>query len=533
MAEPFKHIYKVDLNQPLKRFDVGDILASGDEKANSFEVTVCRDGVNVDLAGCAVYGYFIRPNEETMKVNGTASGNKASVSLSKSCYVYDGAFSFAIKITGNGITQTVAVFDGRIVKTTTENIVDGDRVIYGLEDLLAQIAATEAAAKSANTAASSANTATSNANTATTNANNATTRANTAAATIENMTVSSEDVGPDVSADAEVTTANSAKNIHFKLRQGKTGATPNITFNVATGEPGTQVEIRQSGTPENPVVNLTIPRGDTGAVDGIDYYEGNPSALGTSSPGTANGLARGDHVHPMPTAADVGALPVTGGTVTGELRVGESGLRIWEDNEGGNMRVYPPAGKGVDFWEMDAFNGKLRVYAQRNADNTYGDGLIFPLTLNNDGSITVGNNAQTRINLGLSDAAVGLMAYPVGSIYLSVNSTSPASLFGGTWTQLKDRFLLGAGASYSNGATGGAATVTLTTDQMPSHAHGFLDYWNTASDAIGHYAVALNGDGTGSSGATNSRSQTANTGGGAAHNNMPPYLVVYMWKRVS
>ena len=181
MAEPFKHIYKVDLNQPLKRFDVGDILASGDEKANSFEVTVCRDGANVDLAGCTVYGYFIRPNEETMNVNGTVNGSKAIVALSKSCYVYDGAFSFAIKITGNGITQTVAVFDGRIVRTASENIVDGDRVIYGLEDLLAQIAATEAAANSANTAAANANTATSNANTATNNANTAASAANTAA----------------------------------------------------------------------------------------------------------------------------------------------------------------------------------------------------------------------------------------------------------------------------------------------------------------------------------------------------------------
>lgn len=181
MAEPFKHIYKVDLNQPLKRFDVGDILASGDEKANSFEVTVCRDGVNVDLSGCTVLAYFIRPNDETMTVDGTANGSKAIVEPSKNCYVYDGEFSLAIKLVGSGITQTVAVFDGRIVRTTSENIVDGDRVIYGLEDLLAQIAATEAAANSANTAAGKANTATQNANTATSNANSATSAANSAA----------------------------------------------------------------------------------------------------------------------------------------------------------------------------------------------------------------------------------------------------------------------------------------------------------------------------------------------------------------
>ena len=61
--------------------------------------------------------------------------------------------------------------------------------------------------------------------------------------------------------------------------------------------------------------------------------------------------------------------------------------------------------------------------------------------------------------------------YPVGSIYMSVNSTSPSSLFGGTWVQLKDRFLLGAGDTYSAGATGGAATHTLTAAEMPGHTH--------------------------------------------------------------
>ena len=72
------------------------------------------------------------------------------------------------------------------------------------------------------------------------------------------------------------------------------------------------MQVQQSGTPEAPHVKLTIPRGDTGAVEGIDYFAGEPSALGTASPGTANGVARGDHVHPMPTADDVGALPVEG-----------------------------------------------------------------------------------------------------------------------------------------------------------------------------------------------------------------------------
>lgn len=63
------------------------------------------------------------------------------------------------------------------------------------------------------------------------------------------------------------------------------------------------------------------------------------------------------------------------------------------------------------------------------------------------------------------------LVYPVGSIYWSSNNTNPGTLFGGTWTQIKDKFILAAGDSYTNGATGGAATVTLTVSNMPSHSH--------------------------------------------------------------
>ena len=128
--------------------------------------------------------------------------------------------------------------------------------------------------------------------------------------------------------------------------------------------------------------------------------------------------------------------------------------------------------------------------------------------------------------------------YPVGAIYVSVNNTSPASLFGGTWEQLKDRFLLGAGDTYSNGATGGEATHVLTTDEMPSHRH---DFYITNE---GQYTIS---GGKGVNGLSswsgiydifpynidNKLTSIQNTGGGQAHNNMPPYLVVYIWKRTA
>ena len=63
--------------------------------------------------------------------------------------------------------------------------------------------------------------------------------------------------------------------------------------------------------------------------------------------------------------------------------------------------------------------------------------------------------------------------YPVGSIYMSVNSTSPQTLFGGTWEQIKDTFLLASGTSYSNGATGGSADAVVV-----QHNHKFTEGGN-------------------------------------------------------
>ena len=121
------------------------------------------------------------------------------------------------------------------------------------------------------------------------------------------------------------------------------------------------------------------------------------------------------------------------------------------------------------------------------------------------------------------------IVYPVGSIYMSVNSTSPASLFGGTWSQLKDRFLLACGDTYSNGATGGEATHKLTVAEMPAHTHTGKVY-----NTDGHYSGSMHETRAWSDTSGTSELQITNSvGGNGAHNNMPPYLAVYIWKRTA
>lgn len=217
-------------------------------------------------------------------------------------------------------------------------------------------------------------------------------------------------------------------------------------------------------------------------------------------------------------------------------------------------------------------------------------GQVLTKASNNDRDVSWASPSQA----GVSEIAN--MIYPVGSIYMSVNSTDPSTLFGGTWERLKDRFLLSAGDSYSAGNTGGEATHKLVEGELPSHTHtlsshthslqshthslqshthsgpshthtvtngasnGFATF-TTGSDTQGTgvgfqvsgtyragYSPKTSADGTGSTGGPSnntsggpsnntsggpSNNTSGSTGSNTAHNNMPPYLVVYMWKRTA
>lgn len=134
----------------------------------------------------------------------------------------------------------------------------------------------------------------------------------------------------------------------------------------------------------------------------------------------------------------------------------------------------------------------------------------------------------TTGELAVNGKSILDMTYPVGSIYMSINNTNPQTLFGGTWEQLKDRFLLGAGNTYAAGNTGGEATHTLTVSEMPSHDHGIKMNVSGYEGGIAYTSHFGQGD---PQQWDNYQGLIGSTGGNNAHNNMPPYLVVYMWKR--
>lgn len=141
--------------------------------------------------------------------------------------------------------------------------------------------------------------------------------------------------------------------------------------------------------------------------------------------------------------------------------------------------------------------------------------------------------------------------YPVGSIYMSVSSADPAQLFGGTWEQIQDTFLLAAGEEYTAGDTGGSATHTLTENELPEMHKTMVLRRFYSPNGANDYAVHI---ATGSDGTTNeiidanvsgpvvtsgtynpgkTQKVSINIGGGQAHSIMPPYMAVYMWKRTA
>ena len=122
--------------------------------------------------------------------------------------------------------------------------------------------------------------------------------------------------------------------------------------------------------------------------------------------------------------------------------------------------------------------------------------------------------------------------YPVGSIYMSTVSTNPKDLFGGTWKALGGRFLIGADSTYKAGATGGEATHKLSIAEMPSHYHTL--YGHPCGTEASGYGLWYPGNGfTDRAYVTGDSYNSGSQGSSNAHNNMPPYLSVYMWKRTS
>ena len=124
-----------------------------------------------------------------------------------------------------------------------------------------------------------------------------------------------------------------------------------------------------------------------------------------------------------------------------------------------------------------------------------------------------------------------LLAHPVGCYYWSRDPTSPAILFGGSWTQVYERFVYATSARHPVDSQGGEETITLTDAQMPPHTHWIrINYQGgTNRDQPSYEPAHWNWNGESDLGA----GRTSSTGGNQPHNNMPPYICAYCWYRTA
>ena len=187
--------------------------------------------------------------------------------------------------------------------------------------------------------------------------------------------------------------------------------------------------------------------------------------------------------------------------------------------------------------------------------------------------VTSFDSVFTSTGGGIKEALLDYI-YPVGSIYMSANNVNPGTFLGGTWTQITDKFLLAAGSTYTAGNTGGSATKTIAKENIPNytlysanHSHTFtgssssftasgtlykdglvvvaatanggpnwkyrLEGANGLSTYTNYYTMSVSGSVT-AKGTNSSTPITVTSGGsGTAMDIMPPYEVVYTWKRTA
>lgn len=452
---------------------------------------------------------------------------------------------------GEALTKATQAIADATQALTTANGIDAkatlalQNAVDAVESANSAIQASTQALTSANTALTTANTAISTANSAEETAQSAETKADTAIST----------------ANTASATATSAKNTAEGIDAKATTALSNSQTAVSTANSA-------NATAQEALEQVIAGQGtkvyrDTQLLTSLDIkpieddIANNATAINNEATTRANAV----------NALDIAKVDkVTGKQLstedfTTEEKTKLAGLYNYNDTEVKadisalqNGKVDKVTGKQLSTEDFTTTE-KNKLAGLSNYDDTQVQADIAALqtratnieTKNTEQDTAIANAQSTAENaLNVANGAVKTTdllnkVYPVGAIYMSVNDTTPASFLGGTWEQLEDRFLLGCGNTYVPGFTGGEATHKLTIKEMPSHRHRVYSSSGYSGDSIGlgnsngkYMACTLNGGNAGYYDTTKTGSNALeNTGGGQAHNNMPPYLVVFMWKRTA
>lgn len=408
---------------------------------------------------------------QTLQATINASDSKANEALQRAIQAV------------NDATQALSVANGIDSKAT-----------QALANAIEAVSTANTALSASNTALSTANTAISTANTALSSANNAVETAGNALDTAESA---------ETKADTAITTANGAKTTAEGIDAKATTALSNSQTAVSTANDA-------KSTAEEALDQVVAGLGtkvyrDSKLLSTLDIkpieddIANNATAINNEATTRANALNALDNAK----VDKVTGKQLSTEDYTTPEKTKLAGLYNYNDTE---VKA-----------DITALQTRATNIETKNNEQ--------------DSSIETINN---KFNNYLKIADILNKIYPVGSIYMSTKYISPAMLYGGTWEEIKDRFLLAAGDSYSAGAMGGSASVTLTGNNLPNilqagqNKSGVTKWisgakWDGASYDNNAWIV--------------SDKSTLNTVGNSyifnqAHENMPPYLAVYIWKRI-
>lgn len=352
----------------------------------------------------------------------------------------------------------------------------------------------------------------------------------------------------------------------------------NLKFTLSNGD---VIDAGQITAPQGP-------KGDKGDSADIPYSSSTPFMDGVGSVGSANTVARGDHRHPSDTSRQEKLVSGTNiKTINGQSVLGSGDISISEGSEYANTSEI--VDNAITLTSTSTLNDLVtQILAQKTKVTRSSDitnlsrilgtpkyshifGATFKVINSQTTSYAPENHyypdlviecigwgsdhyyKQYIVNyLGHDSSVSGTPSltgwvellteynpYPVGSVYISTTSyvsPPPVIHFGGTWEQIKDVFLLAAGDAYPAGSTGGSAdAVVVLHDHIEygTNTGGTDDYRMAYISETGtDYGVFYEPDGA-TAGSKGVFVRTADAGVDGTGKNMPPYLAVYMWKRIA
>ncbi len=332
---------------------------------------------------------------------------------------------------------------------------------------------------------------------------------------------------PKVTVNATAKKSSSIKNYLINLNDGQTSSTKENTFSTIASNKVTVFVVDSRNYSNSKDISL----------DMVNYIKLHLDTISINRPeGTSS-----EAILNCSGAYYNGSFSDTiSNTLSGSFKYRKSGVTSWTD--GGSIS---PVISGNTFSISDLALGTLFDYEEEyQIEVTFEDKFVIEketISLEKGQEVVAIGDDKVWVNgdLFIKDKKIWELIYPIGSIYMSWNSTNPKNLFGGTWVQLKGGYLYGARTGSEVNDKGTNAVIgghALTVAEMPKHRHKFVSQqWFGSQEVYDASTGAIfswkSGEGTGGSTSKAYSNETIENGSGNAHTHDLSYIAIFVWRR--